>query len=68
MFTLCKKHIGFYPHPSTIEHFEKELYEFKFVKGSVQFSLNEPIPLDLITKMMQYRLEEVIKENTDISV
>ncbi|MDY6866266.1 MAG: DUF1801 domain-containing protein [Halobacteriota archaeon] len=68
MFALYKKHIGFYPHPSTIEHFEKEQSEFKFAKGSVQFSLNEPIPLDQITKMMQYKLKEVIKENTDISV
>lgn len=60
IFAAYKKHIGFYPFPSTIEHFKDELDGFKFAKGSVQFPLNKPIPFDLISKMVQYRLNEIL--------
>lgn len=50
------KHIGFYPHPTTIAHFENELSSYKKGKGSVQFPLNEPMPCELIERMVQYRL------------
>lgn len=59
MFAAYKKHIGFYPFPTTIEKFKAELDGYKFAKGSVQFPLNKPIPYDLIRKMVQFRLEEL---------
>ena len=62
MFAAFKKHIGFYPFPTTIEHFKPELDGFKFAKGSVQFPLNQPIPYDLISRMVQYRLTEILSE------
>lgn len=57
-FAAFKKHIGFYPTPSGIEAFQKELSGYKGAKGSIQFPLNEPIPYDLIRKIVLYRLEE----------
>lgn len=59
MMAGYKKHIGFYPHPSTIEKFDKELNEYKKGKGSVQFPLNKALPLDLIEKMVRYRMKLV---------
>lgn len=50
------KHIGFYPHPKTIDKFQEELSEYKKGKGSVQFPLNKPLPLDLIEEMVQFRM------------
>lgn len=57
-FAAFKNHIGFYPTPSGIEAFQEELSKYKGAKGSVQFPLNQPIPYDLIRKMVIYRLEE----------
>lgn len=53
-----EKHIGFYPTPSAIAAFEKELSGYKGAKGSVQFPLDEPIPYDLIKKMVEYRIKQ----------
>jgi uncharacterized protein YdhG (YjbR/CyaY superfamily) len=63
MFAGYKKHIGFYPHPSVIERFKGELKEFKIAKGSVQFSLEKPIPKDLIVRMVKYRLAELTRDD-----
>lgn len=52
-----KKHVGFYPHPTTIEKFEAELRSYKTGKGTVQFPLDKPLPKELIIKMIKYRLE-----------
>ncbi len=57
-FAAFKKHIGFYPAPSAIKHFEKEISIYKSAKGSVQFPINKPIPLDLITKIVLFRVKE----------
>jgi uncharacterized protein YdhG (YjbR/CyaY superfamily) len=53
-----KGHIGFYPAPSGIEMFKKELSKYKNAKGSVQFPLDEPLPLELITKIVTFRVKE----------
>jgi uncharacterized protein YdhG (YjbR/CyaY superfamily) len=55
-----KHHIGFYPTPNVINAFEKELIKdgFKFAKGSVQFPIDKPLPLELIRKMTQLRVKE----------
>ncbi len=57
MIAGYKNHIGFYPHPTTIEYFESDLKYYKKGKGSVQFSLDKPLPIDLIEKMIKYRFD-----------
>ncbi len=63
MIAGYKKHVGFYPHPTTIETFADELTAYKFAKGSVQFPLTKPIPKDLVIRMVTYRLAQLKKEN-----
>lgn len=53
-------HIGFYPTPSGITAFKKELSSYKQGKGSVQFPLDEPLPYDLIKKIVKYRVKETL--------
>ncbi len=55
MIAGFKNHIGFYPHPTTIEYFEDQLQGYKKAKGSVQFPLSKPLPEDLIIQMVTYR-------------
>jgi uncharacterized protein YdhG (YjbR/CyaY superfamily) len=57
-FAAFKSHIGFYPVPSGIERFKKELSAYKGAKGSVQFPLDQPIPYDLISKIVAFRVQE----------
>ena len=57
-FAAFKHHIGFYPTPSAIDAFHKELLPYKLSKGTVQFPIDEPIPFDLVTKIVQYRVKE----------
>lgn len=56
MMAGFKNHVGFYPHPTTMEKFKNELTDFKKGKGSVQFPLDEPLPKELIMRMIKYRL------------
>lgn len=57
-FAAYKKHIGFYPTPSGTDNFKKELEKYKTSKGTAQFQLNEPIPYDLIKKIVKFRADE----------
>jgi uncharacterized protein YdhG (YjbR/CyaY superfamily) len=57
-FAAFKNHIGFYPAPSGIEAFKKELSVYKNAKGSVQFPIDGPIPLDLISTIVKFRVKE----------
>jgi uncharacterized protein YdhG (YjbR/CyaY superfamily) len=57
MIAGYKKHVGLYPHPTTMEHFWDQMDGYKKARGSVQFPLNEPLPKELIVKMVQYRLK-----------
>jgi uncharacterized protein YdhG (YjbR/CyaY superfamily) len=61
-FGAWKNHIGFYPTPSGIEAFKKELAPFKLEKGSVQFSLDKPISYDLVKKIVRYRVTEILEK------
>ena len=61
-FAAFKHHIGFYPAPTGIEEFEQELSIYKGGKGSVQFPIDQPMPLDLISKIVKYRVEENLKK------
>ena len=54
-FAAFKNHIGFYPTPNGIEEFEKELSVYKQGKGSVQFPLDKPLPLNLIIRIVEFR-------------
>jgi uncharacterized protein YdhG (YjbR/CyaY superfamily) len=57
-FAAFSKHIGFYPVPSGIEAFQDELAVYKQGKGSVQFPLAQPIPYDLIGRIVKFRVQE----------
>ena len=61
-FSAFKHHIGFYPTPSGIEKFKKELSAYEGAKGSVKFPLDQPIPYDLIAKIVKFRVEENLKK------
>lgn len=60
-FAAYKKHIGFYPGAEGIRNFETdfEKRKYKFSKGAVQFPITEDLPLDLITKIVRFRVEEI---------
>lgn len=58
-FAGFKNHIGFFPTPSAIIAFKKELVGYKTSKGTIQFSLDKPIPYDLIEKIVKFRVNEV---------
>lgn len=57
-FAAFKHHIGFYPAPRGIEQFKDELSVYKGAKGSVQFPLDQPMPLGLISKIVKFRVKE----------
>ncbi len=57
-FAAHPNHIGFYPTPSGISAFQRELSPYKSAKGSVQFPIDEPMPLDLIRRIVQFRVRE----------
>ena len=61
-FAAFKKHIGFYPTPSGIEAFQKELSAYEGPKGSLQFPLDKPMPLKLITRIVKFRVAENLKK------
>jgi len=57
-FAAQKKHIGFYPTASGVEHFRDELAFFPTSKGTVQFSYEKELPLDLIKRIVAFRVTE----------
>lgn len=61
-FAAFKNHIGFYPAPSGIEAFKGELSKYESSKGAVQFPIDKPLPLKLISKIVQYRATENLKK------
>ncbi len=59
-FGAFKKHIGFYPTPTGTEKFRDELAAYEGAKGSVRFPLDKPIPYDLITEIVKFRVRETL--------
>jgi uncharacterized protein YdhG (YjbR/CyaY superfamily) len=57
-FALFKSHIGFFPTASGVAAFQKELKEYKTSKGTIQFPLDKPLPMSLVTKITKYRAKE----------
>jgi len=57
-FAAFKKHIGFYPTPTGTEKFQKELAAYKVAKGTARFPLDKPVPYDLISEIVRFRVRE----------
>ncbi len=57
-FAAFKSHIGFYPAPSGIETFREELSLYKTSKGAAQFPIDKPLPLNLVSKIVKYRVKQ----------
>ena len=60
-FAAYKNHIGFYPTPSGINAFKNELSGYKGGKGSIQFPIEKPLPYQLISEIVKFRVLENIK-------
>lgn len=61
-FAAYRNHIGFYPTSSGIDAFKHELLEYKTSKGAVQFPIKKPLPYELISKIVKFRVAENIKK------
>lgn len=61
-FGAFKNHIGFYPTPSGTEAFKAEIARYQGAKGSIRFPLDEPMPLDLITRIVKMRAAENLEK------
>jgi uncharacterized protein YdhG (YjbR/CyaY superfamily) len=61
-FAAYKNHIGFYPAASGIKAFSKELSQYKGAKGSVQFPLDKPLPLDIVSEIVKFRVKENLEK------
>lgn len=57
-FAIFKNHIGFYPTPSAVKAFEKSLTKYKTAESSIQFPLDKPLPLELISRITKFRVQE----------
>lgn len=60
-FAAHTNHIGFYPTPSGVDAFKQELSEYKGAKGSTQFPIEKPLPYELISKIVKFRVAENLK-------
>lgn len=60
-FAIWKNHIGFYPTPSGTQAFKRELSIYEGAKGSVKFPIEKPLPLELISKIVKFRVAENLK-------
>ena len=61
-FAAFKTHLGLYPTPEGVQAFRDELAPYKNAKGSVQFPLDKPIPYDLISRIVTFRVQEIGQE------
>lgn len=61
-FAAFKNHIGFYPTPWGIDAFKEELSAYKGAKGSVQFPHDQPLPLELVRRIVEYRVAENLRK------
>jgi uncharacterized protein YdhG (YjbR/CyaY superfamily) len=63
-FAGFERHVGFYPLPGSLEAFKDELGSYKTARGSVQFPLDRPLPVDLVRRMVEFRAQEVLAGKT----
>jgi uncharacterized protein YdhG (YjbR/CyaY superfamily) len=57
-FAAQKNHIGFYPTPSGVETFMKDLSGYKISKGAIRFPVDKPLPVKLVNKIVRFRVKE----------
>ncbi len=57
-FAVSSNHFGFYPSPSGIENFKDELQNYKYSKGAIQFPKDKELPIELIKKIVEFRVKE----------
>lgn len=57
-FAAFKNHVGFYPEPSAVEAFSKDLAGYETTKGSIRFPLDKPVPFDLVKRIVRFRVNE----------
>ena len=62
-FAVFEKHVGFYPTPSAVSAFKEELSTHIHANGSIQFSLDKPIPFDMIKRIVLFRVNEIAIKN-----
>jgi uncharacterized protein YdhG (YjbR/CyaY superfamily) len=62
-FAAFRHHIGFYPTPSAVRAFKKDLSRFATAQGSIQFPLDKPLPLPLIRKITAFRVRESVEDD-----
>ena len=62
-FAAFKQHIGFYPTPSVVRAFAKELSQYVTANTAIQFPLEKPLPLPLIRKITAFRLRESVEQD-----
>jgi uncharacterized protein YdhG (YjbR/CyaY superfamily) len=63
VYAAHSQHIGFYPTPSAVSAFNKELSQYKTAKGSIQFPLEKPLPLSLVRKITAFRVRESLEKD-----
>ncbi|AEI50745.1 iron chaperone [Runella slithyformis] len=61
-FAAYKTHFGFYPSPSGIKAFKEQLSGFETAKGTVKFPIDQPLPFDLITQIVRFRVGENLEK------
>jgi len=61
-FAAFKNHIGFYPAPSGIDEFKDELKEYHKSKGALRFPIDKPLPYDIISRIVKYRVASNIEK------
>ena len=61
-FAAFKDHLGFFPTPSGVEKFRKELSSYKLSKGTIQLPISEPVPYDLVERIARFRADEIRKK------
>ena len=57
-FAAAKKHIGFYPTSSATQAFQADLAGYESSKGAIRFPLDKPLPLDLVTRIVKFRVAD----------
>ena len=62
-FAAFDRHVGFYPGAAGIAAFQDALADYKSAKGSVQFPHSEPLPLDLVAEIVQFRVAQQMTKN-----
>jgi len=64
-FAAYAKHIGFYPTSTGVTKFEAELARYKTTRGAIQFPIDEPLPVELIRRIVEFRVREVLANAAD---